>query len=534
MPRSSKTWWVDPQTNWGSGEPAQVVEMLARAYDQPDAIKRILAAAEIEWDGGRSVASPHAAWTWALGEAARVGRTLDVAAEVLHDPDSSAFHSLLNGLLGEHLRAANGRRTIRYGLPGSADAQARVLESVVAAPADQSDQPMSGLEAITSIQGGLGETRALVQAIVDAERRTVMIEVGGVPRGTGFLVADDLVLTAAHVIDARNSTPSLEQSVVAVFDYVPAGETSPAESGTRVPVARFVTGSLPTLDEVEDRVTNDWNAPQDRLDFALLKLAKQGPPVPDVVTGGAPRGAYRIDASEYVFRGSAPLLIVQHPLGDSKRYSWILTPAQLNGTGTRVRYSGNTLNGSSGSPVVDIRGRLVALHHYSTARQNQGVPISIIARTLLDGEHAALFEPREGEAQPVPSSATEDTVDPFGVTELMGRPFVNRRNLRDTIRRMAVNRSGSVRTLAIYGDSGSGVSYSYMLTSHVADRSTLCEPLRAVAPGGLTAVMIDLRDHITATSSERGSRRRSSSASRSGSPPRHWRRRPGRSPIFAS
>jgi hypothetical protein len=52
------------------------------------------------------------------------------------------------------------------------------------------------------------------------------------------------------------------------------------------------------------------------------------------------------------------------------------------------------------------------------------------------------------------------------------------------------------RTLAIQGESGSGVSYSFFFAMHVASQSTLCAGLRAVAPGGLRALKIDLRKYL--------------------------------------
>ena len=87
----------------------------------------------------------------------------------------------------------------------------------------------------------------------------------------------------------------------------------------------------------------------------------------------------------------------------------------------------------------------------------------------------------------------------------MGRPFVNRNNLRDRIREMAQTNL-CARTLAITGESGSGVSYSYLLASHVAEQSRLCAPLRKAAPDGLAAFKIDLRDYIAFGVDERRSR----------------------------
>lgn len=493
MNGSPKTWWEDPQTDWTGGDPARAVDLLAHAYEERSAIRSLAEAAGLEWGRAPSSGAAREAWIWTLSEAARLGRDLDLVAAVLNDPGSTAFLAPLGALLGDRLGRANALRTDRYGLP--AQGRDKVLESVVAVSTEPGEEPLTGLEAITSVSEGFGEPEALVQAIVDATRRTAMIEVAGQPRGTGFLVSNDLLLTAAHVLDARNWPPSSQQGVVAVFDYRSVPGRSPAETGTRVPVSGFVTGSLPTLDEVAGRA-EIWNAPLDRLDFALLRLATPVPPSRDAGAWGGERGAYRMDGDDYDFGPSPLLLIVQHPLGQFKRYSFVKNRPEPSPRGTRVRYRGNTLQGSSGSPVVDVRGRLVAVHHYSQPGLNQGVPVSVIARTLQQDGFGELFSAAVDAAGPAPLGDAVVTVDPFLTQELMGRPFVNRKNLRDRIREMAVDKNSSMRTLAISGDSGTGVSYSYMFTSHVAAESTRCEALRAAAPEGLTAFPVDLRDYV--------------------------------------
>ena len=498
MNGSSKTWWEDPQTDWTSGEPARVVELLARAYEHPSAIKPIVDAAGLDWDGAPIADSAREMWTWALRQAIRKDRVLDLVAEVLQDNYSAAFHGLLGTLFGDRLGEANARRMLRYGLPPSPEVQDQMLESVVLASTDPGDQPVSGLQAITSATAAMGDPRAYVQAVFDAMRRTAMIQVAGRPRGTGLLVGADLVLTAAHVIDESHWPPDPQPQVVAVFDYSSMPGRSPAETGTRIPVAKFVTGSLPTSAEVGGKVI-DWDAPSDRLDFALLKLTSAVPPFRDA--GGAwERGWYSLDSTTYEFTGNSIFLIFQHSLGEFQQFSFIANTPQRNQSGTRIRYKGNTLAGSSGSPVIDIRGRLVAVHHYAQDGNNQGVPFSVIAETLLNGPHAGLFTATP-EAQPTPAAPATVQFDPFMTNELMGLlPFVNRDNLRERIRRMAKQ---GPRMLAITGESGSGVSYSYMLASHVAAVSKAYEPLRAVAPDGLATFIVDLRDYIALGVEER-------------------------------
>jgi hypothetical protein len=88
MTNSLKTWWDDPQTDWTSGEPARAAELLARAYERPSTIKPIVGDAGLDCDDAPA-ASAQEMWTWALREAARERRVLDLVAEVLNDNGST-------------------------------------------------------------------------------------------------------------------------------------------------------------------------------------------------------------------------------------------------------------------------------------------------------------------------------------------------------------------------------------------------------------------------------------------------------------
>lgn len=237
---------------------------------------------------------------------------------------------------------------------------------------------MTGFEAITQFRAGLVETTAYRQVITDAQRRIAMIEVAGVPAGTGVLVGPDLLLTAAHVLGTDD--PRLKRtSVTAVFDYHADSRSSPADSGTRIEVADYLDGTPMTSDEA-DRVQQGRAPSPQWLDFALLRLSRPAPG----------RGHYRLFSHEYAFANAGPMMIVQHPLGGFQKLSFIYAPARPDSSGNRVTYRANTQHGSSGGAVVDDKGRLVAVHHYSHGHQNQGTCVSAIAKALLDGPHATV------------------------------------------------------------------------------------------------------------------------------------------------
>src|SRR5262249_38901972 len=87
-------------------------------------------------------------------------------------------------------------------------------------------------------------------------------------------------------------------------------------------------------------------------------------------------GSIPMQRAAFTVREGEQAFVVHHPNGHGKRVSLDDTDVMMINT-TVVRYSSDTMPGSSGSPVFDRQGRLIALHH---ASQRQSTPI-----TLPDG-----------------------------------------------------------------------------------------------------------------------------------------------------
>ena len=272
---------------------------------------------------------------------------------------------------------------------------ASLLDNLFSSPREPAAGPIDGLQAITAAGAGIGDAIASVQALMSLVWRTAVVKVNGRENGTGFLVGDNLLLTAAHVVDGANREPGRRPPISAVFDFNSESRTSYAETGTAVPVDGVICESPPTPGETGVIPGQDWEASPANLDFALMQLAEPAPAVraPDGTLVG--RGRYVLDPDSYDFARSGMLIIAQHPLRDFLKFSYITRPPTINFQATRIGYQGNTLMGSSGGPVVDTRGNLVALHHYSGRGRNQGVPASAIARHLGNSRYAGLFETKQ-------------------------------------------------------------------------------------------------------------------------------------------
>jgi len=217
------------------------------------------------------------------------------------------------------------------------------------------------------------------------ERCVCRVEIEGRPRGTGFLVGPQALLTNYHVLEPVIVGEVAPASVVFRFDYKKLAdlEVSPGvEIG--VDAAEWLVDASP-YSPGEKNGTPETPAPtSDQLDFALVRLARAFGD--DRLAADDPespaRGWIRVGVTSPPIHEAMPLLILQHPL-DAPLQLGIDTNAVTKVGPLRVRYATNTERGSSGSPCFDWNWNLVALHHYGDPdfgrpSYNQGIPIRAI------------------------------------------------------------------------------------------------------------------------------------------------------------
>ncbi len=217
----------------------------------------------------------------------------------------------------------------------------------------------------------------------------------GLTFGTGFLLGPDVLMTNYHVMEsvilgqqgmAPNSKAGTTASdVILRFDYKQL-----ANGGTINPGTEYRLADAAWLLDHSPYVADNRLPQPDELDYVLLRI--DGEPGYDRIGHNAEpeapkRGWIEAPAAHPGFRPGDPLFIVQHPAGDPLKLAFDTNAIlDVNENGTIVRYTTNTLPGSSGSPCFDSNWTLVALHHSGDPNwkptYNAGTPIGAILARL--------------------------------------------------------------------------------------------------------------------------------------------------------
>jgi hypothetical protein len=168
---------------------------------------------------------------------------------------------------------------------------------------------------------------------------------------TGFLIANDLMLTNQHCIKSQREMRSAQVD----FDY------------------------LATSSPLKPERLKEMLAADPGLDYALFRLQK-------------PASVQPLRLKTSAVAKDQQLLIIGHPLGEPKQVSiegCKVAGLDLEGSGsgkkTDFGHLCDTLGGNSGSPIFDglVSGEVIGLHHLGFAQGiadpvNQGVGIALV------------------------------------------------------------------------------------------------------------------------------------------------------------
>ena len=268
----------------------------------------------------------------------------------------------------------------------NASFESKMREQVDEAPNVKLDQNRDGfLQRATSLNGlvDLGELRAWADR---AEKQICRVRCDGDDKGTGFLISDRLVLTCYHVIQSCFSK-SKRKYISVSFDDGSNGQGPEFKIDPEwdIPFAEYSD---------HDKKLSKLEPEPEKLDFAIIKLS---------TSAGTDRGCFDLHEGELLPMIGEPTLMAGHPgpKPPLQPLRFSMAAPGFEGTttnGTRLIYKNSTEKGSSGSPVVDRKFRLIGLHHNRGEengeffRNNRGIPIKLVLDFLNASEWKGALE----------------------------------------------------------------------------------------------------------------------------------------------
>ena len=165
-------------------------------------------------------------------------------------------------------------------------------------------------------------------------------------QGSAFLISDWLAVTNNHVLESADAAS--DAALEFDYEFDEQGRERRAKTFLLDPARMFMTFQR-----------------EGELDYTVVAVAP--------AKGGAPpgkgRGSLRLIAERGKAQNGEPLNLIHHPAGNRKRIT--VRDSRLLGLDDHtLHYSGDTLGGSSGSPVFNDQWEVVGLHFGGKAKRN--------------------------------------------------------------------------------------------------------------------------------------------------------------------
>lgn len=335
--------------DWTRPEGEEVLRLLASAYrtraEMEEAAQGVgIETIDLAWNDRLRLS-----WRALFDEARLQNRLRPLVNRALADPRKAAIHARLNALLQPAPAVEVPEPRTAAGEP-IVDARWRASD----ADTEKILGATSMLVDVAFLERGLRVSRSVAR---------LKVHFGGAQFfGSGFLIAEDMLLTNHHVLfDYRTGAAATE--VYVWFNFQLDIEDRPQKVDD-------LTADMQTI--VADQ-EDDW---------AVIRLARKVDP--------ALYPPLRLGSSRPLAPGSR-VNIVQHPGGLEKKLS-LIHNAVVHVDDRIVQYLTDTDRGSSGSPVFDERWEVVALHHSGgdlpipgttrRAFRNEGINIARVRAAL--------------------------------------------------------------------------------------------------------------------------------------------------------